>query len=483
MPLSTWERGALAVLVVGAFVGFLLVPTYPTYDSFYALLWGRELLHFHIPHFQVYRTPTEHPLAIAFGVLLSIFGSVGARLMILGAILSFVALVAGIYRLGQLCFGTVVGVVAALLMLTRFDFEYLAAQGYLDITYMALIMWAAALEVAKPRRGPLVFILLAGAGLLRPESWLLIGAYWLWCAWPADNETRLRYLALALIAPVVWAGLDTIATGDPLYSFHSTSQVAEELGRTQGITNIPSATLQFLDRLDKVPVVLAAVAGLIAAIVITPRRVIVPLVALLSGLLTFFMLGAAGLSVIDRYLLTPSAFVLFFAAVAVGGWSMLEPGSWLRRAWMLGAAAVVIYGAASAARTLSVTSLRVELAYRNDFHVGLEKALANPMVKADMACGPLSLPNNKLTPDAQWILGDESQNNIIARSQARSDALAGDDSLDQRLTRGVQIYPLGPAVFYEAIVDVTDDPRDQVPPPGWRRIYTSQYYAAYARCG
>ncbi len=46
----------------------------------------------------------------------------------------------------------------------------------------------------------------------------------------------------------------------------------------------------------------------------------------------------------------------------------------------------------------------------------------------------------------------------------------------------VAVYPLGSAVFVEAIVDVGDDPRDQVPQPGFRRIYTSRYYAVYANC-
>ena len=44
------------------------------------------------------------------------------------------------------------------------------------------------------------------------------------------------------------------------------------------------------------------------------------------------------------------------------------------------------------------------------------------------------------------------------------------------------VYPLGSAVFVEAIVDVGDDPLDQVPLKGFRRIYTSRYYAVYANC-
>ena len=67
---GAWATIGFGVLCVGALVGYFAFPTYPTYDSFYALLWGRDLLHLHLPDFSVYRAPTEHPLAIAFGMLL-----------------------------------------------------------------------------------------------------------------------------------------------------------------------------------------------------------------------------------------------------------------------------------------------------------------------------------------------------------------------------------------------------------------------------
>src|SRR5246127_1050800 len=178
---SPTAKLAFAAMCLAALIGYLAFPTYPTYDSFYALLWGRDLLHAHLPDLQVYRGPTEHPLAIAFGAFCSLFGDGGARLMVLGSIGSFVALVAGLYRLGRLCFGPFVGLFAALLVLSRFFLENLAAQGYLDISYVALIVWAVVLEVERPRRGWPVLALLAAAGLLRPDAWLLAGVYWLWC--------------------------------------------------------------------------------------------------------------------------------------------------------------------------------------------------------------------------------------------------------------------------------------------------------------
>jgi hypothetical protein len=495
VPAATWARIAFVALCAGALVGFFAFPTYPTYDSYYALIWGRDILHLQLPDFQVYRAPTEHPLAIAFGVLASIFGRAGDRLMILGSIASFVALVAGLYRLGRLTFGPLVGMIAAAVLCTRFDYEFYAAQGYLDFSYMALVVWAGALEVERPRRGLSVFALLLAAGLLRPDAWLLSGVYLLWCASPtvlgflkgapspAPSWRRLAgYGALTVAAPLLWAAVDLLVTGDPTYSLHSTTGLAEQLGRTQGLANIPGSTWEFLVRLDKLPLVLAGIAGVVLSIVLVPRRVRVPLALLAVSLLTFALFGAAGTSVIDRYLLTPAVLVMLFGAVALGGWSLLEPGSLLRRVWITAAAALLAVGVGQALATVSIQSIKTELAFRNDSHRALAQVLANPLVHHDLErCGPLSLPNHKLMPDARWIL-DVGPQNIIARSQARVQASVGNPALRQRIARGVAIYPTGNAVFRQAIVDANDDPLDQVPPRGFKPILASQYYAVYARC-
>jgi hypothetical protein len=489
MPVSTWARIAFAAMCLGALVGYFAFPTYPTYDSFYALLWGRDLLHLHLPDFRVYRGPTEHPLAIAFGMFCSIFGDGGARLMVLGSIGSFVAAVAGMYRLGRLCFGPVVGLIAALLLLSRFFLENLAAQGYLDISYLALIVWAIVLEVGQRRRGVPVFALLALAGLLRPDAWVLSGVYWLWCCFTGEAEgrttaTRLKYLAIAASAPLIWVTLDAIVTGNPLYSLTATAGLAQELGRTQGFSSVVSSLWTFTERIDKLPVILGALIGTALAIWMAPRRVLVPLVAFVLLVGVFLAEGAAGASVIDRYLLGAATVLLLFSAVCIGGWSMLLPGSWLRRVWILGATVLVAYGATSAATTLNLTSLRTTLAYHEDFHKGLAQALAAaPVKRALRRCPLLSLPNNKLIPDARWILDSVGQHDIVARSQARADVAKHDHTLQKRLDAGsVAVYPLGSAVFLEAIVDVGDDTRDQIPRRGYKRIYTSHYYAVYDNC-
>jgi len=300
-----------------------------------------------------------------------------------------------------------------------------------------------------------------------------------------SNRRRLAYLALALIGPAVWLALDGVVTGDPLYSLHATAGLAQELERTQGLSSVVASVWTFGVRIDKLPVLLGVLLGLPIAVWLAPRRVLTPLVALLLLIAVFVAEGAAGASVIDRYLMGAAIVMLLFCAVAIGGWAMLRPGTALRRAWMLGAAALVVYGGALAATTLSLSSLRTTLAYHEDFHEGLAAALSNPRVHAALRRCPLvSLPDNKLIPDARWILDSVGQHDIVARSQARADAKKGAHALEERLSRGsVAVYPLGSAVFFKAIVDVGDDPRDQVPQAGYHRIYTSRYYAVYDNCG
>ena len=99
---------------------------------------------------------------------------------------------------------------------------------------------------------------------------------------------------------------------------------------------------------------------------------------------------------------------------------------------------------------------------------------AGPAFAADPIVGTwkLNVAKSKFSPGAE----------LTAGSRIYTEA-KGVYTLEDRIRRGsVAVYPLGSAVFFEAIVDVGDDPRDQVPLQGFKRIYTSGYYAVYANC-
>ncbi len=464
-----WTPFAFAGLCVATVVGTLVYPTYPNYDSYYSLLWGREILHGHKPHFEGFRHPTEHPLAIVAGTILDLFGQVADRLWIILILGTFLALVAGIYRLAATAFTPLVGLVAALLLLSRFDFAFLAVRGYIDIPYLALVVWAVALEAAAPRRGLPVFVLLVLAGLLRPEGWLLLALYWLWMFPALSWRERALYAGVAAIAPLGWCLVDGAVTGDPLFSLHYTSDSAEDLGRAKTLSEVPGAIPGFLADIVKVPVMLAGVAGMVIAAVLVPRRSLWPAVLLASGIVTFGAIGVAGLSAIERYLVVAALGVLIFAAVAAAGWTMLPHGR-ARTIWMGLAGVAVAFVAVLTVLHLDLRRFDNELSFRGRAHQSLDAILAKAPVRRALRCGPLTLPNHKLVPDSRWVadLPFEDVRSRVKRPGQR---------------RGVAIVVTGRfAIFKQAWTNELDPARVEVAPEGMRFVARTEDYAAYARC-
>ena len=483
VPAAAWAKVTFAALSLGALIGFLLIPTYPIYDTEYYLLWGREITHGHVPSFTAFDAPTEHPLAVAFGTVVSIFGNAGLRLEVLCAIASFLLLAWGIYRLTRTAFTPIVAATAVALLLTRFNFMFLAARGYVDITYCAAIVWAAALEIERPRRGTAVFVVLLAAELIRPDAWLLAGLYWLWCAPHASWPARVRWAAIIAAGPVIWVALDWIVSGQPLLSLHHTQDTAVALGRTVPLAQVPKTLAHYLIVLTKSAVFAGAIAGVVLAAWLVPRRMAAPFVVLLSGIGTFVVLAAAGLSVIDRYLLMPAVMILIFCAFALTGWTMLERGR-LRQAWAVGAVVLAGIGIYLAASTLSVNKIATELGFRDDSHTSLVAILDDPAVKRALACGPVSVPDHKLVPDVRIIL-NRGPDGVIDRGYARflrdKKQQPGEFNAIQH---GVALYPLGLAVSRYGLASPTDDPLDQTPTvlDGFGWVAVTKYYAAYARC-
>ena len=55
----------------------------------------------------------------------------------------------------------------------------------------------------------------------------------------------MRTAALAVSAPLIWAGTDWIVTGDPLHSLHGTAALAEEADRRRSLEDVPYWTAQY----------------------------------------------------------------------------------------------------------------------------------------------------------------------------------------------------------------------------------------------
>ncbi len=437
---SARERGALAAMLLAAVAAWALVPTYPDYDAYHHLIWGRDLLHGGAPGFETFAAPTEHPLYLALAALLSLAGQDADRLLVLVTMLSLVALVAGSYALGRALFGTWPALLGALFVGSSFAFLLYAVRAFVDVPFLALVGWAAALEAARPRRGVLPMALLAAAGLLRPEAWVLAGVYWLWCLHGREARERLGLLALVVLAPACWALVDLAVTGDPLYSLHATSKLSEALGRERGIANVPSAFVTFLADVARPPVALAGVAGLVLAVRrLGLARMAVPLALLGAGALTFVATGIAGLSIIQRYLTVPAVALCVLAGYAVLGFTTLEPGP-ARTRWRAAAAGALALGVVFlVVKASSFGGLRGELRFIGSTHDELRALLATGAVRDGMRCGPLTFPTYRLVPDARWML-DLPEGRVRSRAEdprpGGADVyIAGDEKFERRFGR------------------------------------------------
>jgi hypothetical protein len=444
----------------------LAVPTYPNYDSYFHLNWGRELLEGQLPNLRAYAAPTQHPLFVLLCAGLdALFGGAADRALVVLCVLSLVVLVAAVFRVGAACFGAGPALGAALFTGSSFAFLLYAVRGYVDVPFLALVLVAAALEAERPGRGRVVSGVLAVAGLLRPEAWILAGLYWLWLGW-----RRWDLLALALVAPVLWALSDLAITGDPLYSLHATSELAAELGRERGVAKVPGSFVSFLADTARPPVFAAALLGAVLAYRARSRlrALHVPIALFAAGTVTFVGTGVGGLSILPRYLTVPAVALCLVAGYAVLGFTTLPPGA-ARTRWGRGAAGAAVLGAAFLTlKAGSFVALARELRFIERTHQAVAATAQDPGLRR---CRPATLPTYRLIPDLRFEL-DAPEAAVRARSEIGAAA------------PGTALFVVGDEKAVKRFGQAAGVPRRFNVPPGERAPGAqNDFLLAVDRCG
>ncbi|HWI21471.1 MAG TPA: hypothetical protein VNT22_02540 [Baekduia sp.] len=433
------------------------------YDTAYALLWGRDIVGGHLPDYGVGLAPTPHPLATLFGALLALPGrgdvpaSDGAVwVWMTFAYLSLLALGALVFALGRQWFGTAAGVLAAVIVLTREPILSYGLRAYVDIPYICLLLAALLLESRRPRAGTPVLVLLALAGLLRPEAWffaLLYGA-WLW----RGGALKPHQVALVVSAPVLWALSDLAIAGNPLYSLTGTREGARELGRQTGLAKLVELTPRRLGEILREPVLLACAGGLAFSIWRLPRRVAPGGVAVVAALAAFAVLAAAGLSIITRYLLPAATLLAIFAAGGVFGWLQLNRDDSARRPW-------AIFGAVAALALLLFIPMQAKKLDRLDAALDRQGAILTELrgffsagAVLSPVCEPITLPNRRAVPQVSLWTGLRPGKEVFSGI---------DDGV-----RGAYIAPADAQVAKDFVLDRSDlDKRLPAAPAGAQREF------------
>ena len=458
--------GVVALLVF-AFFGHAFL----NYDTFYALVWGDDLAHGRVPQYDVPVAPTPHPLAITIGALVSPLGDSAEDVLLALGILSMGALAVGLYRLGRESYAWPVGLLAGAIFITRVPPLNFGVRGYVDLPAIALIVWAAVLEARQRRRGAAVLVLLGLAGLLRPEAWLFAGAYWLWLAPPLDRSGRLRLLALAAAAPLIWGLSDLLVTGDALWSLHGTSETAAALGRPRGLDDVPKVMPRRLGEIMRLPELLSATIGFALGLAWLRRRTLLPAAVLVLNGVAFLVLAVGGLSLLGRYLFLAGAMLSLFAALAVLGWSALEPGDPRVRRWQIGAipllAAILAFAPQQAGR---LDDLRDDIANRDRVQADLHDLVrTRPAKQALDRCGRLFVPNHRPVPELAYWTGRRPKDIVSAARQAPT-------------PDGLFVAPASAEAEKLSILDPRDRTEPATRPPGYREIARNRSWVMYGGC-
>jgi hypothetical protein len=453
---------ALVALAAGGRGGLFV-----NYDTEYALLWGHDLIHGRTPDYEVPFAPTPHPLATLVGAIGSLFGTGFGEALF--EVLAFLALgVLGwlVYALGRAWFNSATGVVAALIVLTREPILSYGVRAYVDIPYICLLLGALLVETRRPRAGTPVLVLMALAGLLRPEAWLFAGAYAIWL-WRGGALTRTHVL-LVIGAPALWALSDLAITGNPLHSLTGTRSTAADLGRVTGLQHVPTTLPRRLGEILREPVVFgAAVGGALALWRLRTRGVLLGAAGGIVAVVAFCVLATAGLSILTRYLLLPATILAIFAAAAVCGWTALDRDDPWRPRWMaLGAVTALGLIAFIPSQIDRLRNTRAALVTQarilDELHTIADRS---PLGR----CGGVTLPNRRAVPQLALWTG-------IAPRDIRS---------AQELGRweGTSIAPASDAVADQFVLDARDKDRSLPPLPADDvELHRGRYWVVFSAC-
>src|SRR4051812_27596496 len=383
-------RGAAWIGALALLVWLVWGHGFANYDALYSLVWGRELADGHGPSYDVTLAPTPHPLANLGGLALAAFSPQTGETVLV--VVGFVALGAVgwlVYALGARWFGAAAGVLAAVLFLTREPVLSYGTRAYVDLPYLALVL--GALRAIERRRLP--FVLLALAGLLRPEAWLFSAALLMWRWWRWGVAWDLA--AIAVAGPLLWLAGDLAVTGNPLHSLTGTRANVVTLGRRTGLANVPLYLPRRVGEVLREPVLAGAVVGAALTLWLVPRRALLPAVAGVLAVVAFVVLAAAGLPIITRYTFLVDVILVCFCAAGALGWLVLAPDDPWRLRWAaLGAAILLLQVVFAPSQVHRLDRTRDAIALQD----GIQDDLWAVKLPRCPGHGPLGVVNHRLVP-------------------------------------------------------------------------------------
>jgi hypothetical protein len=424
------------------------------------------------------------------------FGETPITVIMILAYVSLGLIAYFVYRLGAIWFDRPIGVVAALIVLTRAPFLSNGLRAYIDLPFIALCLGALAVEARRPRAGWPVLVLLVPAGLLRPEAWGFAIVYWLWLAfdlhrgpggvwgWRLDwrrqrSSTELGWLALlALLGPVLWVLFDAITTGNPLYSLTGTQETVETLNRQTGPVDLVLYGPRRLGEVMQWPGMIGGFGGLVLGFFLLRRRSALGIAAVLLALLAFAFLATAGLAIIARYTMLAGAILSIFFALALLGWRLLDRGDPWRFRWQLFAGLVLVMVIVWLPNQWNLDSqVHTDLSNQGKIEGDLTD-LVNAGAFSPL-CGPIAVPNHRAIPRLAFGL-EVKPTEIVSATEA----ISSPEEKRKLAEAGYYVVASSEFVIHNFILDPGDPTRVSLTPPTefHEKVAENESWKVYRRC-
>lgn len=303
---SPWVSIGVAALAGAA---SLAAPATLGYDAWAWTVWGRQLAHLDLA---TTAGPSFKPLPVLALAPLSLLGGatpvVWMGLMRACAALSLVLA----YRVGARLAGPLAGAVAALSLALSADLYRTSLLGSAEPVLIALTLGAVDRHMAGRRDWALVLVALAG--LIRPEAWVLLGLYGAY-VWLREPALRPLAVAAVVVPPALWLGLDWIGSGNPLHA-SSTATSATEGSAANASVPALEVVRRAADAVIVPTLVLAALGVGLAAR--RRDRAVLSLAALALGWIAVVAIMAeVGFTGTRRYLAAPAAALCVLAGVGL----------------------------------------------------------------------------------------------------------------------------------------------------------------------
>jgi hypothetical protein len=490
---AAWLRDCLTVGAGALVLRLICGVRFANYDTLYALVWGGQLSRGETPSYGTAIAPTPHPLIEVLGVVLSFLGA--HAIVEVTAALAYLAL-AGcglvVYRLGREWFNQAVGLFAALILLTRAPVLSYGTRAYIDVPYLLLVLCATLLETRRRHSGQPVLILLALAGLLRPEAWFFSGLYWLYVngftpRWayssvrerslhtrvlagskPPPRGEMLGTLLLACSAALFWVASDLLVTGNPLWSLTNTRHTAETLDRVTGIGNVPEYIPRRIGEILRPPVLFGAAIGGVLSLLWLRQRARPGAIVGVVAVLVFAALASVGLPINSRYAFLAATILAIFCGAGAFGWMLLEAGDPRRLRWMLAGGAVLLAFVAFIPSQYREVRSQLQALGRQQRIQNELLALVNSG-RISLRCGGVEVTNHAPIPLLALYLKTSPARIVSAQSG--------------HITKGTYVEPADTEVQTDYILDPHDPPaRDINPPPGFKASSTSRSWLIFESC-